>query len=129
MPRRNCTSFGALGGQERGYHVLALDGPGQPAVLHRDGLAFRPDWENVIGPVLDFLTRDPGVDPARITLPGVSLGGYLAPRAAAHEPRLAAVVALDGVFDSVSALTAHLPCRTRKPSGARQPGRTRTWTA
>ncbi|WP_374772767.1 alpha/beta fold hydrolase [Streptomyces sp. NBC_01310] len=101
--------FGALGGQERGYHVLTFDGPGQPAAVHRDGLVFRPDWENVVGPVLDFLTQDPGVDPARIALLGVSLGGYLAPRAAAYEPRLAAVVALDGVFDAVSALTAHLP--------------------
>ncbi|WP_371650403.1 alpha/beta hydrolase family protein [Streptomyces mirabilis] len=63
----------------------------------------------MVGPVLDFLTRDPGVDPARTALLGVSLGGYLAPRAAAYEPCLAAVVALDGVFDAVSALTAHLP--------------------
>lgn len=101
--------FGALGGQERGYHVLTFDGPGQPAAIHRDGLPFRPDWEHVVGPVLDFLLEDPGVDPARVALLGVSLGGYLAPRAAAHEPRLAAVVALDGVFDAVSALTAHLP--------------------
>lgn len=28
---------GALGGQERGYHVLTFDGPGQPAAIHRDG--------------------------------------------------------------------------------------------
>ncbi|WP_406304059.1 alpha/beta fold hydrolase [Streptomyces sp. NBC_00885] len=101
--------FGALGGQERGYHVLTFDGPGQPSAIHRDGMTFRPDWENVVGPVLDFLTKEPGVDPARIALLGVSLGGYLAPRAAAYEPRLAAVVAVDGVFDAVSALTAHLP--------------------
>ncbi|MFI1769376.1 alpha/beta hydrolase [Streptomyces sp. NPDC020800] len=101
--------FGALGGQERGYHVLTFDGPGQPAAIHRDGLTFRPDWEHVVGPVLDFLIQDPGVDPARVALLGVSLGGYLAPRAAAYKPRLAAVVALDGVFDAVSALTAHLP--------------------
>lgn len=44
-------------------------------------------------------TQDPGVDPARIALLGVSLGDYLAPRAAAYEPRLAAV----------GALTAQLP--------------------
>ncbi|MFC9644617.1 alpha/beta hydrolase family protein [Streptomyces mirabilis] len=100
---------GALGGQERGYHVLTFDGPGQPAAIHRDGPAFRPDWEHVVGPVLDILTRDPGVDPAHTALLGVSLGGYLAPRAAAYEPRLAAVDALDGVFDAVSALTAYLP--------------------
>ncbi|GAX54887.1 alpha/beta hydrolase family protein [Streptomyces olivochromogenes] len=63
----------------------------------------------MVGPVLDFLTQDPGADPARTALLGVSLGGHLAPRAAAYEPRLAAVVALDAVFDAVSALTAHLP--------------------
>ncbi|MGW4101611.1 alpha/beta hydrolase family protein [Streptomyces sp. NPDC004976] len=48
----------------------------------------------------------PGDDPVRIALLGVSVGGYLAPRAAAYERRLAAVIALDGVFDAVS---AHLP--------------------
>lgn len=41
--------------QERGYHVLTFDGPGQPAAIHVDGLPFRPDRENVVGPVLDFL--------------------------------------------------------------------------
>ncbi|GAA1892627.1 alpha/beta hydrolase family protein [Streptantibioticus ferralitis] len=101
--------FGASGGQERGYHVLTFDGPGQPSAIHRDQLTFRPDWENVVSPVLDFLADDPGVDPARIALLGVSLGGCLAPRAAAYEPRLAAVVAVDGVYDTGTALTAHLP--------------------
>ncbi|MGB8406958.1 MAG: alpha/beta hydrolase [Mycobacterium sp.] len=100
---------GAVGGQERGYHVLTFDGPGQPAAIHRDGLPFRPDWENVVGRVVDFLTERPDVDPDRIALLGVSLGGYLAPRAAAYEPRLSAVIAVDGVFDAVSALTPYLP--------------------
>jgi alpha-beta hydrolase superfamily lysophospholipase len=100
--------FGALGGQERGYHVLTFDGPGQPSAIHREQLPFRPDWENVVGPVLDFLVTDPGVDPARIALLGVSLGGVLAPRAAAYEPRLAAVVAVDGVYDASTAITQFL---------------------
>ena len=37
--------------------------PGQPA-RRLDGLVFRPDWENVITPVLDWLVERPGVDPA-----------------------------------------------------------------
>ncbi|MFI9568155.1 alpha/beta hydrolase family protein [Streptomyces rishiriensis] len=65
--------FGAVGGQERGYHVLTFDGPGQPAAIRRNGLTLRPDGENVVGPVLDFLTQHPGVDHARIALLGVSL--------------------------------------------------------
>lgn len=89
---------GAVHGVERGYNVLAFDGPGQPAARHRDGLLFRPDWEHVVGPVLDWLLARPEVDAARTGLLGASLGGLLAPRAAAFEPRLAACVAVDGVY-------------------------------
>lgn len=80
-------------GVERGYHVLTFDGPGQPAALHLDGLVFRPDWENVVSPVLDWLLARPEVDPARVSLLGVSMDGLLAPHAAAFEHRLAAYVA------------------------------------
>ena len=90
---------GARAAVERGYNVVAFDGPGQYGALHRDGLVFRPDWEKVIGPVIDFALKRAVVDPERIVLMGMSLGGLLAPRAAAFEPRLAAVVANDGVFD------------------------------
>jgi pimeloyl-ACP methyl ester carboxylesterase len=41
----------------------------------------------------------PEVAPDRLALIGMSLGGYLAPRAAAFEHRLAACVAYDGVWD------------------------------
>ncbi|MET8874717.1 alpha/beta hydrolase [Nocardia sp. NPDC004604] len=101
--------LGAPAGQERGYHILTFDGPGQPSAIHREKLIFRPDWEHVVGPVLDYLSKVPGVDPARIALLGVSLGGMLAPRAAAFEPRLAAVVAVDGVYDASTALAQFLP--------------------
>ena len=45
-------------------------------------MPLRPDWENVITPVVDYLLTRPDTDPARIVLNGLSLGGYLAPRAA-----------------------------------------------
>jgi dienelactone hydrolase len=100
---------GAVAGAERGYHVLTFDGPGQPAARHRDGLVFRPDWENVIGPVVDWLLARPDVEPDRVGLLGLSMGGLLAPRAAAHEPRLAACVAVDGVYDLGQVATANFP--------------------
>ncbi|WP_163508129.1 alpha/beta hydrolase family protein [Fodinicola acaciae] len=101
--------FGAAAAAERGCHALTFDGPGQPSAIHRGGLVFRPDWENVVGPVLDFAVAQPGVDPDRIALLGLSLGGMLAPRAAAYEPRLAAVIAVDGVYDAAAAITSMLP--------------------
>jgi pimeloyl-ACP methyl ester carboxylesterase len=99
--------IGAAAGVERGYHVLTFDGPGQPAARHRDGLVFRPDWENVVRPVLDWVLKQPGVGP--VGLVGVSMGGLLAPRAAAFEPRLSACVALDGVYDLGIVSTARFP--------------------
>lgn len=99
--------IGAAAAHERGYHVLTFDGPGQPAARHRDGLVFRPDWESVITPVLDWLVQQPGVGP--VALVGLSMGGILAPRAAAFEPRLAACIAIDGVFDLGVVSTANFP--------------------
>ena len=99
--------IGAAAAHERGYHVLTFDGPGQPAARHRDGLVFRPDWESVVTPVLDWLLRQPGVGP--VALLGLSMGGLLAPRAAAFEHRLAACIAVDGVFDLGVISTARFP--------------------
>lgn len=116
---------GAVAGAERGYHVLTFDGPGQPAARHRDGLVFRPDWENVVGPVLDWLLARPDIDPDRVGLLGLSMGGLLAPRAAAHESRLAACVAVDGVYDLGQVATANFPgpraqteCLLRAPTAS-----------
>jgi pimeloyl-ACP methyl ester carboxylesterase len=97
---------GAAAAAERGYNVLSFDGPGQGSALFSQGLVFRPDWENVVGPVIDYLLTLPGVDPQKIALCGVSMGGELAPRAAAFEPRLAAVICLDGIYDLAAPVRA-----------------------
>src|SRR6201995_4107722 len=82
----------------RGWHCLTFEGPGQGLVIRQQGLPFRPDWENVISPVIDDLVPRPEADRARTALIGMSFGGYLAPRAAAFEKRLAACVANGGVL-------------------------------
>lgn len=92
-------SFSGRAGQERGYNILAFEGPGQGQVIRQHGLVFRPDWEAVVGPVIDYLETRSDVDTTRIGLIGISMGGVLAPRAAAFEPRLTAVAAWDGVYD------------------------------
>jgi len=93
----------ALAALKRGYNVLTFEGPGQGEVLRVQGLHFRADWENVVGPVIDYLDNRTDVDKERIALWGISLGGYLAPRAAAFDHRLAALIADGGVYDIVGA--------------------------
>ena len=93
----------------RGYHVLLYDGPGQGRNLIRDGMPIRPDWETVASRVIDGVLDRPEVDAGRVVLAGWSFGGYLAPRAAAFEPRLAALVADPGQWDLRETMLARLP--------------------
>src|SRR5271170_3525717 len=58
--------FNAEAALRRGYNCICFDGPGQGAALIKDGLYFRPDWENVVRPVVDYLLTRTDVDPARI---------------------------------------------------------------
>ena len=83
---------------ERGYNCLVFEGPGQGSVIRCQNLPFRPDWENVVIPVVDYALTRMEIDPKRIILIGKSLGGLLAPRAAAFEHRLAACIAVDGLY-------------------------------
>lgn len=100
---------GAGAGVERGYNCLAIDGPGQGAALWFQHLYFRPDWEKVITPVVDYALRRPEVDPKRIALQGISQGGYWVPRAVAFEHRIAAAVADPGVVDVSTSWSGTLP--------------------
>ena len=101
--------MGAAAALERGYNALAYDGPGQGAALFLQDLYFRPDWEEVVIPVVDFALGRPEVDPERIAIMGVSQAGYWVPRAVAFEHRIAAAIADPGVFDVSTSWTDHLP--------------------
>lgn len=91
--------------------TLAIDGPGQGEGGYGEG-RMRPDYEAVVGAFLDALAGTPGLDLDRVGLAGVSLGGYYAPRAAAFEPRVRAVVAIGGPYD-VSQCWPGFPPMTR----------------
>jgi alpha-beta hydrolase superfamily lysophospholipase len=92
----------ALAATRRGWHCFTFEGPGQGQVIRTQGLPFRPDWERVVGPVIDHVVARRDVDAQRVALLGVSFGGLLAPRAAAFDHRLAACIANGGVLDFIS---------------------------
>ena len=100
---------GGIAGTARGYNCLAFNGPGQGDSLWLKKMHFRPDWEKVITPVVDFAVAHPEVDAKRIALVGISQGGYWVPRALAFEHRIAAGVADPGVWDVGRAWTGRMP--------------------
>ena len=77
---------------QRGVASLVIDQPGTGEALRLQGLHARFDAEHWASPVVDWLQQRADVDPQRIGMEGVSLGGYYCPRAVAFEPRFAAGV-------------------------------------
>jgi len=100
---------GGAGALARGYNALYFDGPGQQSQLFEQGRGFRPDWEAVITPVVDFLLARSDVDPKAIALYGISQAGYWVPRALAYEQRIAAAIADPGVVDVSTSWLKQLP--------------------
>ncbi len=73
--------------------------------MYEQRVPMSPDWEHVVPGLVDALLISTEVDPANLVLVGRSFGGYLAPRGAAGEPRLAAMIADSGQYD-IGAATA-----------------------
>jgi len=76
---------------DAGYDVISFEGPGQGAVLEDQHMPMTPEWDKPVKAVLDYFHLDD------VTLYGISLGGCLVIRAAAHEPRARRVIA-DDIF-------------------------------
>lgn len=81
-----------------GYRIIAFDGPGQGGALEDSRLPMTTAWERPVSAILDHF------DLHEVTLIGISLGGGLAIRAAAYEPRIRRVVALDVLDDFLECL-------------------------
>ena len=86
----------------KGYATYFFEGPGQGEVLMRCGIKMTPKWEHCTSAVLDHFRLDD------VTLIGISLGGYLAPRAAAYEERIRRVVMFDLIYDFYGSITAKM---------------------
>jgi hypothetical protein len=86
--------FGGAAAVRRGYNALLWEGPGQVGAYIMDhSLTYRPDWEVPTRYAVDYVLSRSDVDPKRLALSGLSMGGYFAPRAVAYEKRITALIA------------------------------------
>ena len=86
----------------RPFDVITFDGPGQGHTALA-GTPLEPEWERPTDAVLDYF----GVESAAAL--GVSFGGYLVMRAAAHCPRITHIIAFDMMYRLLDGLTVPLP--------------------
>lgn len=91
----------------RPFDIITFDGPGQGHTAAA-GMPLEPEWEHPTEAVMDYF----GIESAAAL--GVSFGGYLVTRAAAHCPRITHVIAFDMMYRLLDGLTAPLP-RTLRP--------------
>lgn len=84
--------WGGAAALARGYNVLAVDLPGQGATP-LNGMHHIPNTEMAMKEVVNTLLQREEVDPDRIVIYGVSLGGYLVLRSVAFEKRIRACAA------------------------------------
>jgi 2,6-dihydroxypseudooxynicotine hydrolase len=81
---------------ERGLATLAFDGPGQGETSFQ--MLWRKDFERSVSAVIDYLEMRPEIDKNRIGIIGRSMGGHYAPKAAALDKRIKAVVAWGAMY-------------------------------
>src|ERR1051325_10506104 len=103
--------FGGKQMLERGWAMLLVDTPGRGSSIYLKGIKTRPDYEVPGKACIDYLLLRPQVDPNRIALLGISMAGYYAPRVAAFEKRIKALIAWSGcysVLDDLYDFCVHL---------------------
>ena len=95
----------------RPFDIITFDGPGQGHTALA-GMPLEPEWEHPTEAVMDYF----GIESAAAL--GVSFGGYLVTRAAAHCPRITHVIAFDMMYRLLDGLTVPLPRALRPIANA-----------
>ena len=93
----------------RGIACAIVDGPGRGGMLRLKKVQAIPDYEKPTGAIIDFLETRDDVDPTRVALLGVSMGGYYVARAAAYDKRVKACVVHYGCYDVLTDIYEHYP--------------------
>lgn len=76
-----------------GLELYLFEGPGQGEALFKNNIRMTHEYEKPVKTVLDFFNLED------VTLIGLSLGSYLAPRAAIYEQRVKRVIAWGVMYD------------------------------
>lgn len=90
-----------------GWEVVGFEGPGQGGALEDAGLTFDVEWERSVAAVLDYYRLE------AVCLLGISLGGGLAVRAAAFEPRVKLMICDDVLSDFLEVSLRQAPTLRR----------------
>ncbi|GIU95287.1 MAG: alpha/beta hydrolase [Gaiellaceae bacterium] len=85
--------------RKRGVSLLICDHPGVGEALRLRNLTASPETEVPAAACVDYLEQRGDVDPDRIGIMALSMGGYYAPRAAAFEKRLKCCVVWGAIWD------------------------------
>jgi alpha-beta hydrolase superfamily lysophospholipase len=105
---------------ERGFHVLIWEGPGQGQLLRVHRRPFEADWEHPASVALDSLSDH--CQPRAVIGVGISLGGHLLARAAAHLDRYHGIVLFDYFPSVLAALEHKVPAPLRSVFERMPPG-------
>jgi dienelactone hydrolase len=101
--------FGGRAALARGCALLLVDTPGRGSAHYVREIPTRPDYEVPSRSCIDYLVSRPEVDPERIGLMGISMAGYYAPRAAAFDHRIRALVCWSGCYSILDDLYLFYP--------------------
>ena len=82
----------------RGLATIVFDGPGQGESYYR-GLYLGDNFHHAVSTVIDFASSRAEIDANHIGILGRSLGGFLAPQAAALDQRIKACVSWGALYD------------------------------
>ncbi|OGQ80864.1 MAG: hypothetical protein A3F90_08240 [Deltaproteobacteria bacterium RIFCSPLOWO2_12_FULL_60_19] len=106
--------FGARPMLARGWAVLLVDTPGRGSSYYVKKIPTRPDYEIPGRACIDYLASRPEVDSKRIAVIGISMAGYYAPRLAAFDARIKALVCWSGCYSLLDDL--YLFCKHLQPT-------------
>jgi cephalosporin-C deacetylase-like acetyl esterase len=101
MFKENWHRFMATNVLPRGWTGFTLDGPGQGESLTHGAVMTLDNYDSAISSAIDWLSKQPEVDPGRIVVMGSSMGSWWGTHALSTENR-------------IKALAANMPCLADK---------------